>query len=327
MQMGETWRKQQWIEVRRWVGDHSALLKRILTIAFFLLIAYLLVDRAATIEWQKVLETLRNTKITSLLTGFALGFACYSAYAAYDLFGRYLLGLRISALATWLAAWISYACNLNLGALVGSVAFRYRLYSRLGVKNADVTRILAITVSSNWLGYFLLAGGLFVSGTINPPKSWWVGSTSLQLIGAVFLAIVIAYVALCFFGKQREYRVRQQTFTLPPGHIILLQLAVACVHWTLMATVIYQFMPEKLAFPTVYAVLLVSCVAGALSHVPGGLGVLEAVFVALLAGEVPKHELIAGVFAYRCVFYLVPLLLSLPLYIGFEAHYRKHPKS
>jgi hypothetical protein len=33
--------------------------------------------------------------------------------------------------------FISYAFNLNLGSLVGGVAFRYRLYSRLGLGNAD----------------------------------------------------------------------------------------------------------------------------------------------------------------------------------------------
>ena len=323
MQMAVSWGKQQWQDLQRWLTNHWPLIKRILTVGFFLAIAYLLYDRATTIEWQKVLETLKNTRVTTLLIGFGLGFLCYSAYAAYDLFGRYLLHLRIGAFATWLGAWISYACNLNLGALIGSVALRYRLYSRLGVRSSDVTRILGITVSSNWLGYFLLAGGLFVSGTVDPPQSWMVNKWALQGIGAVFLLIVGVYLYLCFFAEQREYNLWNHSFTLAPVKIVLLQFGLACIHWTLMASVIYQFMPESLSFPTVYAVLLVSSVAGALSHVPGGLGVLEAVFVALLVGEVPGHELIAGVFAYRCVFYLAPLLLSLPAYIVFETYFRK----
>jgi len=323
MAMAQSWGRQQWCGIKRQISNHGTNIKRVLTFAFFILICYLLVQHAKEIEWQKVFSTFRETKISTLLIGFGIGFFCYSAYAGYDLFGRYLLKLRTPAFSTWLAAWISYSCNLNLGAIVGSVALRYRLYSRLGVSNADVTRILGITVMSNWLGYFLLAGSLFITGTIEPPKSWFVSKVALQLIGGVLVSIVAAYLYLCFFAKKREYEIRSQTFTLPPGNIVLLQFGLAIIHWTLMAATIYQFMPEELGFATVYAVLLVSCVAGALSHVPGGLGVLEAVFVALLAGDVPKHQLIASVFAYRCVFYLAPLVLSLPVYIGFESYYRK----
>lgn len=323
MQVAHARGKQQWHDAKRWVSSHSVQLKRVLTLLFFLAVVYLLIKNAKEVEWGEVFATMKETRVSTLATGFFLGFLCYSAYAAYDLFGRYLLQLKTSAFATWLAAFISYACNLNLGALVGSVAFRYRLYSRLGVNSGNVTKILGITVASNWLGYFLLAGGLFVSGSIDPPKSWFIGKAALQAIGAGLLLVVACYLYLCFFSKKREYHVRDHSFTLPPAKIVVLQFGLAGIHWSLMAATIYQFMPEQLGFPTVYAVLLVSCVAGALSHVPGGLGVLEAVFVALLAGEVPKHQLIAGVFAYRCVFYLAPLLISLPAYLGFESFYRK----
>lgn len=327
MQVALNWGKQHWGSFKNWCGDHSHGLKKILSILFFCAVAYLLFTHAKEVEWNKVFESMRKTEMRTLLTGFFIGFLCYIAYAAYDLFGRHLLKLKTSAFSTMLAAWISYACNLNLGAIIGSVALRYRLYSRLGVDSGDVTKILGISITSNWLGYCLLAGGLFISGSVEPPSSWAVGKLSLQVIGAALLLVVGTYLYFCFFAKQREYQIRDRTFTLPPAKIVLLQFAVACAHWTLMAATIYQFMPDELSFSTVYAVLLVSCVAGAVSHVPGGLGVLEAVFVALLASEVPKYQLIAAVFAYRCVFYLAPLIISLPLYLGFEAFYGARKKS
>src|SRR5690606_10907512 len=196
----------------RWIHENSTNLKRALTVVFFIAVLSLLIKNAGEIEWNKVFSTMRETKISTLLTGFLIGFLCYSAYAAYDLFGRHLLKLKTSAFATWLAAWISYACNLNLGALVGSVAFRYRLYSRLGVESGDVTKILGITVASNWLGYFLLAGGLFASGAIDPPQNWLVGKAALQCIGFVLLLIVAVYLYFCFFSRQREYQIRDHSF-------------------------------------------------------------------------------------------------------------------
>lgn len=300
--------------------------KQVLTLIFFALVAYLLVNQASEIEWAKVWETLKQTSPVTLLIGLALGFACFCVYASYDLFGRYLLKLDVSVSKVWFAAWLSYAFNLNLSSLVGGVAFRYRLYSRLGIKASDVTRILGISIATNWLGYILLAGGLFVSGQINPPDSWAVGTLALQIIGAVFLVVVAAYVLLCWRATKREYQFKSVTVTLPRVNIALLQLLVACAHWTLMASVIYQFLADDVAFPTVFAVLLVSALAGVITHIPGGLGVLEAVFVALLAGQADKTTILAGLFAYRCVFYLAPLAVATPLYLMFEAATR-HKKS
>ncbi|WP_339899676.1 lysylphosphatidylglycerol synthase domain-containing protein [uncultured Gilvimarinus sp.] len=307
----------KWESVKDWVN--WSWVKNGLTVVFFGLVAYLLYQQAVTIEWGKVLETLKNTSMATLATGFGLGVLCYFVYASYDLFGRYLLGLKVSMAKTWFVAWLSYAFNLNLSSLVGGIAFRYRLYSRLGVKAGDVTRILGISIATNWLGYILLAGGLFVSGQIDPPDSWSVTNTHLQFIGAGFIAVVLLYLGLCAFSKKRELQIRDTTITLPPVSIALLQFVVACAHWTLMASVIYQFLADDLNFATVFAVLLVSSLAGVITHIPGGLGVLEAVFLALLAGQVEKSTILGSLFAYRCVFYLIPLAIATPTYLIFEA--------
>lgn len=307
----------KWHSLRRWINWRWV--KNLATVAFFCLVAYLLYQQATTIEWHKVWQTLKNTSLLTLAAGLGLGVLCYFVYASYDLFGRYLLGLKVSMAKTWFVAWLSYAFNLNLSSLVGGIAFRYRLYSRLGVKAADVTKILGISIATNWLGYILLAGALFVSGQIDPPDNWSVNATHLQIIGAVFMALVLAYLAMCAFSSKREFQLRSTTLTLPSVSIALLQLLVACLHWTLMATVIYQFLADEVNFTTVFAVLLVSSLAGVITHIPGGLGVLEAVFLALLAGQVDKSTILGSLFAYRCVFYLIPLAVATPVYFAFEA--------
>jgi uncharacterized membrane protein YbhN (UPF0104 family) len=72
-------------------------------------------------------------------------------------------------------------------------------------------------------------------------------------------------------------------------------------------------------YPTVVGVLLVAAGAGALAHIPAGLGVLEAVFVTLLSGYAGKSELLAAVVVYRLVYYLVPLALAALAYVAAEA--------
>lgn len=54
------------------------------------------------------------------------------------------------------------------------------------------------------------------------------------------------------------------------------------------------------------------------THVPAGLGVLEAVFVALLAHRVPQGELLAALLAYRAI-YLAPLAIAAALFFVVDA--------
>lgn len=295
------------------------LIKKVLTVGFMLLIAALLIHQGMNIEWEKVFLTLRETSPLRLLSGFGIAFLCYLVYGSYDLLGRYLTGIHMSISRTWFAAWLSYAFNLNLGAAVGGVAFRYRLYSKAGVSGGDATRIIALSITTNWLGYILLAGMLFVSGQITPPGGWEIGTLGLQLLGAAFLAIVLAYLAANIFSKKRTFTIRDFTVTLPGIRMAAIQLALASAHWTFMAATIYLFMPSDISFGNVFAVLLVSAVAGAVTHVPGAIGVLEAVFVAFLAHQASSAEIIAALFAYRCVFYLGPLALASVVYFIFEA--------
>jgi uncharacterized membrane protein YbhN (UPF0104 family) len=50
------------------------------------------------------------------------------------------------------------------------------------------------------------------------------------------------------------------------------------------------------------------------THVPAGLGVIEAVFVACLGAEVATPTLLAALLSYRAVYYLAPLALAVTGY-------------
>lgn len=68
---------------------------------------------------------------------------------------------------------------------------------------------------------------------------------------------------------------------------------------------------------------LVAAIAGVVTHVPAGLGVLEAVFVTLLPSRVPKEELLAVLLAYRAIYYLAPLVVAAVIYVLFEARVKR----
>jgi uncharacterized membrane protein YbhN (UPF0104 family) len=62
--------------------------------------------------------------------------------------------------------------------------------------------------------------------------------------------------------------------------------------------------------------------AGAVTHVPGGLGVTETVFVTLLADTLPAPTVLAALLTYRALYYITPLIIGSTMFILFEARMR-----
>src|SRR5690606_33153529 len=102
----------------------------------------------------------------------ALCAASHVLYSCFDLVGRRYTGHGLPVARVMQVNFISYAFNLNFGSLIGGVAFRYRLYSRLGLAYATITRVLTLSMLTNWLGYLLLAGAVFVVAPLALPPTW-----------------------------------------------------------------------------------------------------------------------------------------------------------
>jgi uncharacterized membrane protein YbhN (UPF0104 family) len=290
---------------------------------FFALIAWLLVRQARTIDWDDVLDAIRALPATTLLAAGAIAACSFVLYSTYDLLGRHLTRHRLGTGTVMGVTFISYAFNLNLGSLVGGVAFRYRLYSRLGLGNETITRVLGFSMLTNWIGYLLVAGVAFCFWPLSLPPGWKIGNDGLRILGAALLVLAAAYVLVCAFARGRVWRIRSHAFRTPGLAMALLQLAMSCANWSLIGGVIWFLLQGAVGYPHVLAVLLVAAVAGVVTHVPAGLGVLEAVFVALLAHQVPEATLLGALLAYRGLYYLLPLTVATLGYLATEVRARR----
>ena len=285
-------------------------LKRALALLFFAGVAWLLVEQAQGIDWREVWSTLRGYPRASLLGAAALAATSLLLYSCFDLLGRHYTGHRLRAPSVMLVTFTSYVLNLNLGSLVGGVALRYRLYSRLGLPLGVITRVMTMSMLTNWMGYLLLGGFVFSFFTPGLPPTWKISSDGLQTLGFALLTIGAAYLALCAFSPRRSFMLRGHELALPSGQLALLQVSLGALNWMIMGGVVFVLLQQTIAYPAVLSVLLVAAVAGVIAHVPAGLGVLEAVFVALLSHQLPQHELLAALVAYRVIYYLAPLAIA-----------------
>jgi glycosyltransferase 2 family protein len=298
-------------------------LRRGATAVFFVLVAGLLVSQARSIEWGEVLNSLENYRLTAAWGAVALAVASFTLYSCFDLLGRHYTRHKLSAPTVMLVTFTSYAFNLNLGSLVGGVAFRFRLYSRLGLKPGAITRIMSISMLANWMGYVLLAGLVFSLHPPTLPPDWPVTTVHLRLVGLVLLAAAAAYLGICTFTRQRHYELRGHTLELPSPRLAVLQLLMGASNWLIMSGILFILLQHRIEFSAIVSVLLLAAVAGVITHIPAGLGVLEAVFVALLSHLMPQAELLAALVAYRVVYYLAPLGIATAVYAVMEARARK----
>lgn len=306
-----------------WLRDKRV--HRVAAGLFLVAVFTLLAVVAGQVEWADVGLALRRYEAGTLALALALAVCSHVLYACYDLIGRAWTGHRLAAWRVMLVAFVSYAFNLSLGNLVGGVGVRMRLYARMGLRTGAVVRVLGLSVVTNWLGYFALAGGLFALQVVQLPQGWKLGTQALAVAGGVLVLAALAYVATCALRRKRDWRVRGHVLRLPSGRMALLQLLLAAANWAVMGAVMWVLLRGQAGYATVLAVLLLAAVAGIVTRVPAGLGVVEGIFVALLGAALGRYEVLAAVLAYRGLYYLFPLLVAAIAYAALEWRGRPAP--
>lgn len=304
---------------RRWHGAAWwPWVRRLATTAFFVLVAFLLLRQARGIAWGEVWSSMQARSEETLLLAVLLAAASHLLYSSFDLFGRRLTRHPLRVTRVMATTFVSYVYNLNLGTLIGGMAFRYRLYWRQGLQTPTVTTVLVTSMLTNWIGYLALGGLLLLIAQPPLPEAWGVEGSVLHVVGAAMLVLVVTWWLLCTFAPRRIWTVRGRRVELPGAGMAALQIGMSALNWSLMATVVWVLLGADLAWSLVLGALLLAAVAGVMAHVPAGLGVFETVFVALLVPALPTGEVLAAVLLYRAVYYLLPLLPAIGLHWHLE---------
>ncbi|MBL0917870.1 MAG: UPF0104 family protein [Hydrogenophaga sp.] len=269
---------------------------------------------AREVEWADVWQSLRRLSPWVVAASALLALLTHAIYASFDLVGRRLTPTpRLGWPRTLQVAAISYSFNINLGAVIGGLGMRMRLYTRLGLSAATVAQIAAHSVLTNWLGWCWLAGAVLLFAPPRLAAPWAPGAPVLQGVGAVLL-LALSYHAVCTFSRRSSLRWRTHVLQRPGARLALLQAMAGTLPWLLMALSLWNLLEMRVPYPQVLSAVLLAAVAGVVLRVPGGLGVFETVAVAALARSVPVNEVLAAVLAYRATHYLWPLALALPAY-------------
>ncbi|WP_197735848.1 UPF0104 family protein [Allostella humosa] len=271
--------------------------------------AYLLRRIYNEYGWDEISRSVAEIPIARLAGAAAFAAASYFCLTLFDFLAVRSAGHRLAYRRTALASFSALSIGHTVGlAVLSSGAIRYRFYSGWGLKAGDVAKVILFCAITVGLGLATLGGIALVAAPELAVERLGIGAGWVRAVGACALLAPLAYLALCAFVRG-ELRLRQWHVALPPLKLGLAQVAIGPVNLACVAGCLHQALAATtdIAYLQLLGVYVVANVTALVSHVPGGLGVIESVVLAL----VPGANVVGGLVLFRLTYFLVPFLIGL----------------
>jgi glycosyltransferase 2 family protein len=240
----------------------------------------------------------------------------YLTLTGFDRLGVAYAGGRVPYRRVALASFLSLSIGHTVGfAPLSSGAIRYRYYAEAGLDLTQIGLVVLLSALTVALGEASLAGIALLTQPALTAKLLHLDHAATLAIGIACLAFPTVYwiLAATFRG---DFRIRRWRFRLPTPRIAAAQVGLGLLNYILVSGALYFVLSAAgpIEYPAVATAYVLGNLAALVTHVPGGLGVLEAVIVTLLPGT----DLIGPLIAFRILYYLIPLGLGCLLFAGTE---------
>ena len=285
-------------------------------IALAVLVAGWLIYRTlAQYSWDDIRSSVAAIPKGNFALALAFAACSYICLTVFDYLALRYVGKPLTYPRAALASFTSLAIGHNVGvAALSSGAVRYRFYSRWGLDAEEIAKLIVFCGVTVGLGLITLAGLCLILLPSTAGKIAGLGTAASAALGVACLAIGAVYLVLSVFLRG-ELKVRSWRFTLPPLRLAVLQILVGTVNFAFVAACLHQLLNGEVGYMETTAAYVVGKLTALVSHVPGGLGVLEATIGFLLGGSASIGALIA----FRVVYFFIPLPLGVVSLLASEA--------
>jgi uncharacterized membrane protein YbhN (UPF0104 family) len=281
---------------------------------------WLLYHELRGISLDDVIEGLANIPGYGWVLSAASAIFSYAALAGYDRIALMHLRRNVPWLFITIASFTTYALSHNIGASVLSGAVvRYRAYASQGLTGREVGILVALCSFTFALGTILLFGiVLILKPQITDRFVDLLPLEASTATGVFLLMLVALYVFGSWLGL-KPLRIAGFELYYPKLPIVARQLVIGPVELIGAVGIIYFVLPEagNPGFVVVLGIFLASFSIALISHAPGGIGVLEFVFLAGLPDMNPA-DVLAALLVFRLFYLIIPFIMALFVVLVFE---------
>ncbi|MBI3802438.1 MAG: bifunctional lysylphosphatidylglycerol flippase/synthetase MprF [Nitrospirae bacterium] len=263
-------------------------------------------------RYEDIAAQLKAIPTSHLLLSIFGTVLSYLVLTGYDAFAFRYIQQPLGYWKIARASFIGYTFSNNIGfSMIAGSTIRYRLYSAWGLSAVDVAKVIAFCTVTFWLGLFTMGGLVFILEPMALPDLLHLPFASTRPLGWILLTFVSGYLVMSIRFHKRV-KIGGWEFSLPPPALSISQIAVACADWVVAGAVLYVLLPSTpgLTYFSFLGIFLLAQMAGLISQVPGGLGIVETVILLLLSPKVPAASIIGALLLYRGIYYLLPLGLA-----------------
>jgi phosphatidylglycerol lysyltransferase len=285
--------------------------------ALALLLGVLLVQAGhklmTELSYGEIVEAVRDTPPMALLLSVLATAASYYALTFYDRTALAYAGAKLPQRVVAKTAFIAYALSntIGLGVLTGG-AVRMRLYGAAGLEAGLVSRAIVFNAAGFGIGIVVVGAAALVWGAGTVQEVFGTPPGVLRAMAVVVLLAAGAFIGYCRRGG--ETTLRGVTLRLPSASLALQQLLISALDVVAAAAALWFLLPSgAIAFPAFVGFFALAIALGVISHVPGGLGVFEAVMLLALGHHVSAQQLAGALVMFRVVYYLLPLALAVAM--------------
>lgn len=296
-------------------------LRLLIAFAAVALAVFLLHRTLSRYSLEEIVQSMRSIPAFRVILSLGCAAASYLCLTAFDWLALRYVDKRLPYRYVALASFCSLSLGHNIGfAALSSGAIRYRFYSRWGVGIGDIAKIILFCGVTVGLGLIILAGIALLSNSAPASAMTGLPESLVVLVGVACLVLAAAYVGLALLVR-KPLRFRDWSIELPHWRLALAQVVIGPVNFAFVAACLFQVLASlgDVSYLQVATAYVIGLAGALLSHVPGGLGVIEAVVMFLL----PEHHLIGGLVAFRVVYFLIPLCIGAPLFALSEIVFRR----
>jgi uncharacterized membrane protein YbhN (UPF0104 family) len=280
---------------------------------------WVVAQRIGEIDFDEVLRDLAAVPMPIVIAALLCSAGVYTTVGLYEGIAVRLASGRNLRRQAFRTAVIANPLGRAIGvAMVSGGALRYRMYAPEELSIREVGAIILLVAMPYVFGVGWLIDVSLLLHAGDGGKALQLPVAVVAIFGVLGLAKDVGWLAFVA-ARTEPITIRGQSIRLPSLRDALVQIAFGLVQISLMTTILYLFMPPELnmTWPAFVAVYCLSFVAGQVSNVPAGLGVLEAALFLMLP-QVPPGKLVGAVLAYRAVYELIPLGVALVLLLIYE---------